>query len=85
MRHQDKPLEYQIAGKWVRVDPSSWRKRTRVSANVGLGSEQPRRDAHATSSCSPEASGRAGQAEKAGLSGAKDQIYESFKAHIANP
>src|SRR6185437_12254149 len=38
MRHQDKPLELEISGKWVQVDPSSWRRRTKVSVNVGLGS-----------------------------------------------
>lgn len=74
MRHQDKPLEYQIAGKWVRVDPSSWRKRTRVSANVGLGSgnrEEMRANVQMLG---------AGQqaAAQAGLVGPK-QIYESFK------
>lgn len=74
MRHQDKPLEYQIAGKWVRVDPSSWRKRTRVSANVGLGSgnrEEMRSNVQLLA---------AGQqaAAQAGLVGPK-QIYESFK------
>lgn len=38
MRHQDKPLEFEISGKWVQVDPSQWRRRTKVSPNVGLGS-----------------------------------------------
>lgn len=38
MRHQDGPLEYEIAGKWVKVDPSQWRRRTKVTPNVGLGS-----------------------------------------------
>lgn len=38
MRHQDKPLDFEISGKWVRVDPSQWRRRTKVSPNVGLGS-----------------------------------------------
>lgn len=37
-RHQDQPLNFQLAGKWVEVDPTSWRRRTRVSARVGLGS-----------------------------------------------
>lgn len=38
IRHQDKPMELEISGKWVQVDPSSWRRRTKVSPNVGLGS-----------------------------------------------
>lgn len=74
MRHQDKPLEYQIAGKWVRVDPSSWRKRTRVSANVGLGSgnrEEMRANVQML------AQGQAGLAQL-GLVGPK-QGYEAFK------
>lgn len=74
MRHQDKPLEYQIAGKWVRVDPSSWRKRTRVSANVGLGSgnrEEMRANVQLLAGGQQAAAG-------AGLVGPK-QVYESFK------
>lgn len=74
MRHQDKPLEYQIAGKWVRVDPSSWRKRTRVSANVGLGSgnrEEMRTNVQLL------AQGQMGVAQL-GLVGPK-QGYEAFK------
>jgi hypothetical protein len=74
MRHQDKPLEYQIAGKWVRVDPSSWRKRTRVSANVGLGSgnrEEMRQNVQLLA-------GGQQAAAQAGLVGPK-QIFESFK------
>ncbi len=38
MRHQDKPLDFELSGKWVQMDPSSWRRRTKVSPNVGLGS-----------------------------------------------
>lgn len=39
LRHQDKPLEFQVAGKWVNVDPQTWKpRRTNVQANVGLGS-----------------------------------------------
>jgi hypothetical protein len=37
MRHQDKPLMFELSGKWVEVDPSSWRRRTKVTVNVGLG------------------------------------------------
>ncbi len=38
IRHQDKALDIEIAGRWTRVDPSQWRKRSSVSINVGLGS-----------------------------------------------
>jgi hypothetical protein len=38
IRHQDQPMQFQMAGKWVEVDPTSWRRRTRVSPVVGLGS-----------------------------------------------
>lgn len=29
---------FEMAGKWVNIDPSQWRKRTKMSVNVGLGS-----------------------------------------------
>jgi hypothetical protein len=74
MRHQDKPLEYQIAGKWVRVDPSSWRKRTRVSANVGLGSGN-REEMRANVQLLAAGQQAAAQAQLVG----PKQIYESFK------
>ena len=38
MRHQEGPLSFELSGKWVQVDPSSWRRRTKVTVNVGLGS-----------------------------------------------
>lgn len=38
VRHQNQPLQFQLAGKWVNIDPRTWGERTRVSANVGLGS-----------------------------------------------
>lgn len=38
MRHQDGPMQFEVSGKWVNVDPSSWRRRTKVNVNVGLGS-----------------------------------------------
>ena len=38
VRHQDQAMQFQLRGKWVNVNPSEWRERTRVSANVGLGS-----------------------------------------------
>ncbi|MDE2101727.1 MAG: hypothetical protein KGL39_31060 [Patescibacteria group bacterium] len=38
VRHQDQAMQFQLRGKWVTVNPKDWRERTRVSANVGLGS-----------------------------------------------
>jgi len=38
VRHQTQAIQFQMSGKWVNVDPTQWRDRTRVSANVGLGS-----------------------------------------------
>jgi len=38
MRHQDEPMQLQLGKQWVQVDPRQWKKRTRVSVNVGLGS-----------------------------------------------
>jgi hypothetical protein len=38
IRHQDKPMELEISGKWVTVDPTQWRRRSKVTPNVGLGS-----------------------------------------------
>lgn len=38
IRHQDKELEFELSGKWVKVNPSEWRRRSRVTVNVGLGS-----------------------------------------------
>lgn len=33
----DKPQPVEIAGQWVEVDPSKWRKRGNIAVNVGLG------------------------------------------------
>jgi hypothetical protein len=38
IRHQNKPMTLQIAGKWIDVNPSEWKQRTSVTVNVGLGS-----------------------------------------------
>lgn len=38
MRHQEGPMQFELSGKWVEVDPSQWRRRTKVNVNVGLGS-----------------------------------------------
>lgn len=74
MRHQDKPLDFEIAGKWVRVDPSQWRRRTKVSPNVGLGSgnrEEMRANVQMLGAAQT-------QLAQMGLVGPK-QAYETFK------
>lgn len=38
IRHQDQPMSFQMGSQWLQENPSQWRKRTRVSPNVGLGS-----------------------------------------------
>lgn len=38
LRNQDQPMMLEIAGKWVHVDPSQWKKRTNMTVQVGLGS-----------------------------------------------
>ena len=35
--HFDETQEIQINNKWVKVDPSKWRKRSNMTVNVGLG------------------------------------------------
>jgi len=74
MRHQDKPLEFEISGKWMQVDPSQWRRRTKVTPNVGLGSgnrEEMRANIQLL------AQGQTALAQM-GLVGPK-QAFESFK------
>lgn len=31
-------MQFELSGKWVEVDPSSWRRRSKINVNVGLGS-----------------------------------------------
>ena len=38
IRHQDEPMSFQLGNEWVQENPQMWKKRTRVSPNVGLGS-----------------------------------------------
>lgn len=38
IRNQDKPMQFEIAGKWMTVDPSKWKRRSKLTVNVGLGS-----------------------------------------------
>ncbi len=74
IRHQDQPLEMEIAGKWVNIDPSTWRKRTRVTVNVGLGSGN-REELRANTQLLAQAQTALAQM---GLVGPK-QAYETFK------
>lgn len=46
-RHQQEPETVQLRGKWVKVDPRSWKERTHVNITVGLGlgtAEEKRKD-----------------------------------------
>lgn len=35
--HFDEPQDVEIGGKWVQTDPRTWRKRSSMTCNVGLG------------------------------------------------
>ena len=74
IKNQDKPLEFEIAGKWVNVDPTSWRRRTKVTVNVGLGSGN-REEMRTNVQMLGQAQMPLGQL---GLVGPK-QAYETFK------
>jgi hypothetical protein len=74
MRHQDKPMEFEIAGKWTSADPSQWRRRTKVTPNVGLGSGN-REEMRANIGMLAAAQQQLAQM---GLVGPK-QAFESFK------
>lgn len=74
IRHQDKPMQFKIAGKWTEIDPSSWRRDRKITPNVGLGSgnrEEMR------SNVQMLAQSQAGIVQL-GLVGPK-QAYETFK------
>lgn len=74
IRNQDKPMQFKIRGKWVEIDPSSWRYDRRVQPNVGLGSGN-REELRAN----VQMLGQAQQAvAQVGLIGPK-QAYEAFK------
>ncbi|OYV62818.1 MAG: hypothetical protein B7X03_04010, partial [Parcubacteria group bacterium 21-58-10] len=73
VRHQDQKMQFQMRGKWVNVNPSEWRERTRVSANVGLGSGS-REEARANLAMLGQMQEKAAQV---GLIGPK-QVYNSF-------
>ena len=74
MRHQDKPMEFEISGKWITADPSQWRRRTKVTPNVGLGSGN-REEMRANIGL---LAGAQQQLAQIGLVGPK-QAFESFK------
>lgn len=74
IRHQDKPMEFQMSGKWVQVNPSEWSKRSKISVNVGLGSgnrEEMRTNVQMLTAMQV-------QLGQIGLVGPK-QAYETFK------
>jgi hypothetical protein len=79
MRHQDKPLQMQLTGRWIDVNPGDWRERTQISVNVGLGSGN-REEARANVMMLAQAQQQLGQF---GLVGPK-QAYATFKklAHL---
>ena len=74
IRNQDKPMQMRLRGKWVEVDPSSWRGDRRVAPNVGLGSGN-REELRANVQMLGQTQQAAGQL---GLVGPK-QVYESSK------
>lgn len=74
VRHQSQGIQFQMRGKWVTVDPTQWRERTRVSPNVGLGSGT-REDARSNLASLFQMQQ---QLAPLGLVGPK-QAYETFK------
>jgi hypothetical protein len=74
MRHQDKEMTLKLTNRWVDVDPSSWRDRSQVSVNVGLGSGN-REEARANVMLLGQAQGQLAQF---GLVGPK-QAYNTFR------
>jgi hypothetical protein len=36
-RHQDKELEIEVAGRWIKADPRAWGERSNLRVGVGLG------------------------------------------------
>lgn len=74
LRHQDKPFEFEVSGKWIKADPTTWRRRSKVSVNVGLGSGS-RQEARQNLALLGQMQDKVGQA---GLVGPM-QLYETFK------
>lgn len=77
-RHHDRPLEFELAGKFVESDPTQWGERTRVSARVGLGSGN-REEARANGVMLGQAQGAL---QPYGLVGPK-QVWNSFKDYVS--
>ena len=78
IRHQDEPMAFQMGAQWTKEDPSKWRKRTRVSANVGLGSGN-REEARANLAM---LTGMQEKIAQMGLIGPQ-QAYNTFKMGVA--
>lgn len=77
IRHQDKKLTVQLTGKWIDVNPTEWRERTKVSINVGLGSGN-REEARGNMMLLYKLQGQMAQF---GLVGPK-QAFESYKEGV---
>jgi len=78
IRHQDEPMAFQMGSQWTQENPTQWRKRTRVSANVGLGSGN-REEARANLAM---LTGMQEKIAQMGLIGPQ-QAYNSFKLGVA--
>jgi hypothetical protein len=74
IRHQDCEMEFELSGQWVKVNPSEWGRRTRVTPNVGLGSGN-REESRANMGMLSQMQDKLGPM---GLVGPK-QAYETFK------
>lgn len=74
IRHHDGELMFETAGRWVKTDPTSWRRRTKVTPNVGLGSGN-REEARSNLALLSNMQEKLGQF---GLVGPQ-QMYETFK------
>lgn len=78
IRHQDVPMSFQMGSQWVEENPQKWKKRTRVSANVGLGSGN-REEARANLAMLNAMQEKAAQM---GLIGPQN-VYNTFKLGVA--
>jgi len=75
IRHHEGPIQFELSGKWVEVDPSQWRRRSKINVNVGLGSGN-REEQRVNIQVLAQAQGALAQM---GLVGPK-QAYQSFKS-----
>lgn len=74
IRHHDGELMFESSGRWIKTDPTSWRRRSKVTPNVGLGSgnrEEARANLNLLSSMQQNLA-------NFGLVGPQ-QMYETFK------